>query len=167
METESIKRLVNLNNKDNNSLYIKHRDFIMKVEITDENYDEIKAAMKKFLIKSIEKRIGTGTKYKLSLELGRAESHVDMIMKRGAFSALERLYKEIKEKEGREMKTYQIITIYGDDGAEEVVSARDFGKPDLNKSEWVEVLKTKFSGNVTIVFGDEEIPVEEIPYTKL
>jgi hypothetical protein len=54
--------------------------------------------MKKFLDEQINKRINAaGGKRPLSSKLGKSHTHVEMIMKRSAFSALERLYKDIKE----------------------------------------------------------------------
>ena len=67
---------------------------------------------------------------------------------------------------GRERgKIYNIITVYGDDGAEEIFSAKDFGrKKGMTKTSWVKVIRAKFGGRVSIAYGDEDVPVEEIPF---
>lgn len=91
----NIKRLEKNNTSD--KIFVRG---VKMIKITEENYFEIKAAMKKFLDAAINKRINeAGGKRPLSAKLGRSFNHVEMIMRRSAFSALERLYKEIKEKE--------------------------------------------------------------------
>ena len=55
--------------------------------------------MKVFLLNRIEKYyVAAGGKHKLSVMLGFTYTHVEMVMKRRAFSALERLYKICREK---------------------------------------------------------------------
>lgn len=64
--------------------------------ITRENYDQNKAELKQFLIRQINEAIKDyGNTRRLEIALGHKNSHVEKIMKRGSFSALERLYKEI------------------------------------------------------------------------
>lgn len=73
------------------------------VKITDENYAEIKAALKRFLILQIERySIKAGSIEALGLRLGQSEKYAQMTLKRGSFSVLERLWKECVEKIGKE-----------------------------------------------------------------
>ena len=89
------KRLEKNNTSDN--IFVRG---IIIMKITEENYFEVKAAMKKFLDEQINKRINAaGGKRGLSAKLGKSHAHVEMIMKRSAFSALERLWREIKKNE--------------------------------------------------------------------
>ena len=103
MANRSVKRLEKSNTFVIGIPYIDNRG--MRMKITADNYDNVKAAMKKFLMDEIEKHSKeVGGKHKLSLKIGKSYTHVEMVTKRGAFSALERLYKEIKEKELTESK---------------------------------------------------------------
>ena len=71
------------------------------IRVTAKNYEEIKTAMKRFLILEITRQVGVfGTREKLSLAIGHAENYVQLVLKRQSFSALERLVKECKEKLG-------------------------------------------------------------------
>lgn len=90
-----IKKLVK--NDTSDSLLVRG---IHMIKITEDNYFEIKAAMKKFLDEQIHKRINdAGGKRPLSAKLGKTHTYVEMALKRSAFSNLERLYKEILELE--------------------------------------------------------------------
>lgn len=69
------------------------------VNVNGDNYFHIKAALKRFLILQIEKyAIQAGSIEKLGLKIGQSEKYAQMILKRGSFSSLERLYKECIEK---------------------------------------------------------------------
>ena len=74
---------------------LKKKEF----RVTAKNYDELKTAMKRYLILEINRRIlSLGTREKLSVALGHAENYVQLILKRQSFSALERLVKECRDK---------------------------------------------------------------------
>lgn len=74
---------------------------VLFMKITEKNYDEVKADMKRFLLAEIERYSQeAGGKHRLSVKLGKSYTYAEMILKRDAFSALERLWKEIlAEKE--------------------------------------------------------------------
>ena len=69
---------------------------VLFMKITEKNYDEVKADMKRFLLDEIERYSReAGGKHKLSLKIGKSYTYVEMILKRDAFSALERLWKDL------------------------------------------------------------------------
>lgn len=71
--------------------------------MTVSNYAEVKQAMKRFLILEIERyAILAGGQNKLSLSLGYSETKVQMVLKRGSFSGLERLWKECRKMQSPE-----------------------------------------------------------------
>lgn len=68
------------------------------MQITPENYDEIKADLKAFLVREIHRYTQiAGSQNKLALALGFADNRTNIVLKRGSFSALERFYKKCRE----------------------------------------------------------------------
>ena len=71
------------------------------VRVTANNYESIKTAMKRFLILEIRRyETKAGGQNRLSVLLGYSDKKVAMVTKRQSFSALERLWKECREKLG-------------------------------------------------------------------
>jgi len=69
------------------------------MKITKENYDEIKSSMAEFLNAEIARYVKfAGSREGLDAKLGRSNRHSTMILKRQSFSALERLWRECKNK---------------------------------------------------------------------
>jgi len=65
------------------------------VTVTRENHNGIKTSLKRFLIIEIEYfSVKAGSQNQLSLTLNKSDTFVQMALKRGSFSALERLWKE-------------------------------------------------------------------------
>ncbi len=72
-----------------------------RLRVTKSNYAGMKTALRRFLILEIERySIRAGSQNKLSIALGYSDTKVQMVLKRGSFSGLERLWKECREKLG-------------------------------------------------------------------
>lgn len=73
----------------------------MKIQVSKENFDEIKGHLRTFLIEEIETYIKkAGGQKELSLLFGMEETYVNTKYrraKRGSFSGLERLWRECRE----------------------------------------------------------------------
>jgi len=73
----------------------------VKINVTRDNFDEIKGFLREFLVEEIESYIKkAGGKQALSLALGKEEAYVHIKFKRalrGNFSSLERLWKECQK----------------------------------------------------------------------
>ena len=71
--------------------------------IKTENYDEIKTALKHFLVIEVEHySMRVGSQEQLSATLNRSERYVRNKLARGSFGSLERLWKECIDKLGVE-----------------------------------------------------------------
>ena len=71
------------------------------MKITAANYSDVKMDMLMFLNAEIVRYSETaGSREKLSIKLGHADNHVRKIMNRQSYTALERLWKECREKLG-------------------------------------------------------------------
>jgi len=71
------------------------------MKITSDNYNAVKFDMAQFLNTEISRYSSlVGSREALSVKLGHAENHVRKTVGRQSFSALERLWKECKEKLG-------------------------------------------------------------------
>lgn len=69
------------------------------MKVTPENYSTIKSALRRFLILEIKRhQMQFPSERQFDEALGHENGHSYKVLKRGSFTALERLWKECQEK---------------------------------------------------------------------